>query len=446
MTSVVGSLLGVTTLMTSCRGERAGAPAVEASPAMAARVSCLGERAADTVVVSSAAALESAVNAAPPGRNILIAPGPYSGGTLTFNRDGTEASPIIIRPQNGPGTVTIDNADWTLANTSSWLVIEDIYFEASRVLMCGDHNRVSRCRFRNINRIAIQVNDPDDAHQGARNCRIDHCDFSDMTADTTCIHLRTSHWGTGSASTLLVDHNYIHDIPDLPTSGEQAVLNNFANLPTLDLEIGSNLIWEHNLVENVRLGSSSELLTTKIGGMIIRYSTFVNCTGEYLQPRAAAFMEWRSNWFENIGSTALHLWGPDNLAIGNRFVGAVDLWVPAGNGNFADVKSGAAPLKTYAPATNNRVIGNRMDSGHILVGAYWSRGTPSVPADNNLLEANTRDSGGDAHTLLVSHNGVSPVQLNTTVNATTSEPFTPAVKLTASDVGLNAADPLCAQR
>jgi Chondroitinase B len=446
MTSVVGSLFGATTLMTSCRGERTGAPAGESSPPMAARVSCLGEGDADTVVVSSATALESAVNAAPPGRNILIAPGPYSGGTLTFNRDGTEANPIIIRPQSGLGTVTINDADWKLANTSSWLVIEEIYFEGSRVLMCGDHNRVSRCRFRNINRIAIQVNDRNDANQGARNCRIDHCDFSDMTADTTIIHLRTNHFGTGAASTLLIDYNYIHDISDLGLGGSQATLNSFATFPTLDLAPGTNMIWDHNLVENVRLGGNSELLVTKIGGMVIRYSTFANCSGEYLQPRAAAFMEWRSNWIENISSTALHLWGPDNLAIGNRFVGAVDLWVPAGNGNFADVKSGVAPIDTYAPATNNRVIGNRMGSGHILVGTYWSKGTPSVPANNNLLEANTRDSGGNAHALLTEHNGVSPVQTNTTVNATTSEPFTPAVKLTASDVGLNAADPSCAQR
>jgi hypothetical protein len=92
MKSVFGSWLGATTLMTSCRGGSSGAVGVEASPLTAARASCLGGRDADAVVVvSSMAALGTAVNAAPPGRNILVAPGTYTGGTLTFNRDGTAA-------------------------------------------------------------------------------------------------------------------------------------------------------------------------------------------------------------------------------------------------------------------------------------------------------------------------------------------------------------------
>jgi Chondroitinase B len=111
------------------------------------------------------AALQTAVNAAPPGREILIAPGTYSGGTLTFNRDGTEANPIVIRPQSGFGTVTINNAAWTIADTASRLVFEKLFFEAGRVTLRADHNRISRCRFRNSGAEMVGM-------ETGRDCRI----------------------------------------------------------------------------------------------------------------------------------------------------------------------------------------------------------------------------------------------------------------------------------
>ena len=94
------------------------------------QANCYTENTADVVVVTTMAALESAVNAAPPGRTILIAAGTYTGGTRTFNRAGTLTNPIVIRPQSGLGTVTINDASWTLAGGSSRLVISKLYLSA----------------------------------------------------------------------------------------------------------------------------------------------------------------------------------------------------------------------------------------------------------------------------------------------------------------------------
>jgi Chondroitinase B len=95
------------------------AAAAQAVPPASKQANCFVESGADRAVGSSMSTLATAVNAAPPGRNILIAPGTYSGGTRTFTRNGAEGSPIVIRPQNGLGTVTINGGTWTLANTSS---------------------------------------------------------------------------------------------------------------------------------------------------------------------------------------------------------------------------------------------------------------------------------------------------------------------------------------
>jgi hypothetical protein len=437
MKSVFGSWLGATTLMTSCRGGSSGAVGVEASPLTAARASCLGGRDADAVVVvSSMAALGTAVNAAPPGRNILVAPGTYTGGTLTFNRDGTEANPIIIRPQNGLGTVTINNADWTLANSPTWLVIEKLYFGASRVILTGDHNRISRCRFRNLKAETIRM-------ETARDCRIDHCDFSVPNPEPTsasCITMRGgSMYGAGTAARNLIDYCYFHAL-----GTNTIAFNGFSDttLPAVgnDVARGQSITVDHCLFEDIQM--NGEFVVLKVGGMVWRYNTFLNLNG-YFQLRSGGHCEFRSNWFENVDATKA--WSEDNLWIGNRFIGGEVLWVPCGNGSFEDGISGEVPSNRYEPATNSTFIGNRFGSGRLQLGQYWNNNTnPAafLPAKSILLEANTRDSGGNAHEFITTF--LNPGATNVTVNETTDEEFTPAVKLTAADVGLNAPDPLCA--
>lgn len=415
-------------------------------PEQSDQANCHVEPGLSTVVVSTMADLETQVNAAPAGRHILIAAGTYTGGTRVFNNNGTEANPIVIRPQGALGSVTINSATWSFANTSSWLTLSKLHFTATNIRLCGDHNRVTRCQFRNITRTCIQINDPSISTSGARNCRIDHCDFGGMNSsqNTNYIHYRSTHFANGSASSILIDYNYFHDITQHSGGLEQAVINSFTTLGAINRPRGSTLIFDHNLIENCRLAGSSELWTEKIGGIITRFCTFLNCPNEYMQSRTCMNNEYRSNWFENIDADGIHMWGKNHLCIGNRFVGAMDTWVPCGVGDQDDVITGAEPIDTYARAEGSRIIGNTMETGHILVGHYWpGTGVPTHSAINNVLEANVRTAGGNAHTLINTINGFSPCQVNTTINASTSEPFTAAVKLTSSDVGLNAADPLC---
>jgi hypothetical protein len=407
------------------------------------QANCFVEGGADTVVVSSTAALESAVNAAPPGRNILVAPGTYGGGTLTFNRNGVQGDPIVIRPQNGLGTVTINNARWTIAGTASWLVVSKLHFNSSRIDLFGDHNRVTRCRFRDINLNCIRVDIS--GGPGSRDCRIDHCDFSDYTGNTNMINIRPGNFATGVSRNILIDHCYFHDMFGENTDG--GAINMFLSQPTMDLS-GDNVVLDHCLFENIGWSGTSEIFVVKMGGYKIRFCTFLDVPSDYLQFRGPGNCEIRSCWFEN--AREIHCFGKNQLIIGNRFIGSIDCWAPCGNvdydvmlANFSTHPAG------YSAAESSLYVGNRFGSGNLIVGEYWSTdtqggsGPASVPAMNNTLEANTRDSGGNVHILLPSKHGVSPAQVNTTINATTNEPFTPAVKLTSSDVGLLAPDPLC---
>ena len=420
-------------LAKSYLGSIASAAEPEVSPPASEQANCFVESGADTVVVASMAALETAVNAAPPGRNILVAPGTYAGGTRTFNRNGAEANPIIIRPQNGLGTVTITTPNWTLADTSSWLVIEKLFYTSGVINLAGDHNRISRCRFRTITANAIRMD------EGGRDCRIDHCDFADANATgiINCLHIRPTNMASGALRRVLIDYCYFHDLTS--ADADSAILGSFQNIAASDLSRGETATFDHCLFENINVRPEFQVI--KWGGMIHRFCTFDGIDG-YVQFRAGAHQELRSCWFENIDRVMA--WQPDSLVIGNRFIGGVDCWVPVGNGSFEDQQSGAVPTNRYEPSTNSRFIGNRFGSGHLQIGQYWGNPfnpPPSLPVENALLEANTRDSGGNAHEFITTF--VNPPDTGTTINATTDEPFVPAVKLTAADVGLNADDPLC---
>ena len=379
-------------------------------------------------VVASMAALQNAVNAAAPGDNILIAPGAYDGGALTFNRDGTEANPIVVRPQNGLGTVTINDNGWTISDTASWLVFDRLHFTRGQILLFGDHNRISRGRFRAA---AIRL-------ETARDCRIDHCEFSDDGASSrTPIDLRgAATFASGARARILIDYCHFHDI-----AITSQVIDQFgdADRTANDMETGESATIDHCLFENI--DNNGEFIVNKCGGMVWSFNTFDGVNG-YFQFRSGAHCVVRSCWWENTEDP--HFWSEDNLVIGNRFIGTLNAWVPCGNGSWEGQQDGSLPTNRYEPATNSRFIGNRFGSGHLQLGKYWNNFDPAdtfLPANNNLLEANTRDSGGNAHEFITVP--LNPGHTNTTINATTAEPFVPAVKLTATDVGLNAPDPLC---
>jgi hypothetical protein len=146
-----------------------------------------------------------------------------------------------------------------------------------------------------------------------------------------------------------------------------------------------------------------------------------------------------------------NVFGANHLFIGNRMAGGLNVRIGAGNATSAQIASGSAPIGSYARTTNCQIIGNRMGSGRLQIGAYWSvsnpEQAPTVPALNNNLFENTRDSGADAHSFDAGTlaDG-SPRHSGTTFNDPGADPrfdYVPAVKLTPAEVGLAAPDPLC---
>ena len=378
MGSALTGYMSVGILTRSCRECIPSFVRIHTPPPTSDQANCFIESSADTVVVSSMPALEVAVAAAQPGRNILVAPGTYDVATITLKSNGAEGNPIVIRPQKGLGTVTINEPRWTFSENSSWLVVEKFHFSGSRIILQGQHNRISRCRFRNINVSASIVT------YSARDCRIDHCDFADLNPSqgglAQPIDIKPRYFTEGTAARLLIDYCYFHDMnPSFGRNGME-IARTYAHKRALEMERGQTVTLDHCLFENIAIPKEGEIITVKMGGWTTRFCTFRN-VGLYYSFRTTRNSELRSCWFEQMSRTCLNVFGPDHLVIGNRFVGDLDIRVAAGDGAWADIVSGAAHIEgTYAPATNCRVIGNTFGTGQMNVGGYWSGHDPTLPA------------------------------------------------------------------
>ena len=399
---------------------------------------CFVESGADTVVVGSAAALASAVNNAPPGRHILVAPGTYAGGTQTLHANGTATHPVVVRPQQGPGTVTFNDATWNI--TGDRLILSKLYFNNAGLEPRDGaaFTRITRCRFRDIGRVCVRL-------FAATDTRIDHCDFSDFRSSTSqkgCCQMRHTQIGDGSCKRVLFDCNYVHDsMPGTGANGSEPIGASSSSGGAYNSN--PELIVDHCLFTNFRIPSEGEIIGAKFVGAKVRFCTFLDVPSMYFNcPRNGHDWEVRSCWFEGGRNPTLQVMSDNGLIIGNRFFGGENLALFAGTRTRTEtLAQGSQGGGNYDTCRGARVIGNVLGTGQIQVGSYWNNETPTVRAQSNLLAANIRN-GGAATT----GNGVNLIfETGTTVQSAVPAgfDFIPAVKLTPADVGLEAPDPMC---
>jgi hypothetical protein len=380
-----------------------------------------------TVDVNTTGEFTAGITAANGGgpRIIRVEPGTYTWN-LTFAPAGSEASPIRIVPRDGFGSVTFNNSQWNV-NGTRCVVQGFLWNNASVRLDGGSFNRISRNKFQAIDRAAVQIN-------GGTDLRINHNEFTGYVSTSlnnkNCIYITTGGITSGATKRILIDYNYMHDC-----------FQEADGLDRLDLIWTSTggawdsfpeIIIDHCLFHNSERANAAEVIVIKTSGVKVRFCTFTNLPRDYLQQRQGSGWEVRSCWFEGCASNPLKCWddnavpGVSPLVIGNRVVGS-GMWIGSGTATTGGPNSDNGG-RGYHASIGGRYIGNRVD-GQIVVGQMWSNDVDVVPAQNNNLYQNT---------------GTEVIENATgTTHNVDNEPYVAAVKLTSSDVGLNAADPLC---
>jgi hypothetical protein len=375
-----------------------------------------------SVVVNSTAALETAVNSAGPGHHILVADGTYSLGTRTFTASGAKRRPIVIRPRNNRGDVTFTNP--AINMNGSWLVIADIYMTGAGINSEGHNNRITRCRFRTVTRICV-----DGIPSPGNFTRLDHCDISEYTPGNNrgFMRLPSSTLRDGFGKVMLIDHLYAHDIriPSGQGGGANEIIQ-FGTQSHSALPSYPAATVEKCLFTDINVDGEGEIAHGKANDTLFDRCTFINGASMYLSLRGGWHDQVVSVWFENFGGSSggFNAWGPDHYIAGCRFASANARVAPGGNTTLAERIAGG---EGYPHALDTQIIGC---TGDFSVGTIWSSNSPAAfPATNVRIEACTGTITFGEH-------------IGTAQSETTDEPFTAAVKLTSSDVGMAADDPL----
>ena len=378
--------------------------------------------------VGTASAIATALqNNVAPGYHILVQPGTYdfaSVGAFTVSGSGAKRRPCVLRARGGAGTVTLQNFEPTL--TGRWVVFADMTMQQCENEFNGRYLRMTRILADDLS----GANGSDSIANGWMEeckgmfCRVDHCELTDPvnTNPGIMIHLRIDPVTHLEGYGWLVDHNYCHDV--LGGTGGREFFAPGQNPDDGLLDMAETVY--RNYGENQT--SDREFITTKSSLHLYYGNTWLKSfdsdPGEnYHRQGSRCWHE--SEWYE----VRTRVLGADNVLIGCHTT--EDIRLHTANVTMADQKSGSYSGSPYPQCQDNMLIGVTTGGGgeEILIGFHnTSIGDLHVlRAEAHDCEGVTVDTGWADDTV---QSGTAPV------------PYTAAVKLTTSDVGPSAVDPL----
>jgi Chondroitinase B/Concanavalin A-like lectin/glucanases superfamily len=383
-------------------------------------------------IVSTASALQTALTTGglAPGHHILVAPGTYSGLNFTVpaSRSGLKRRPIVVRPLT-PGTVTMNGRNISFDNR--WMVFDGFNANSGQYIV-GEGARYIR-----FTRHTLQMTVNQHCfHMHGHFCRFDHNDISNVLVARRPYHIDPNQGGTGNAGFYnLIDHAHTRNSPAHANNGGPGF-----GLGTsgADRDFFICTMMYRNLFTDYFV--DDEVVTTKSKGNIFIKNT-VDCPGGgsdggggVRYPGRLGSLSWvESEWFEEIGTSSGNsgagFFGADNVVIGCHLNGGRGAF-RTGNIEMADYV-GFFVNDPVPACFNSLLIGQTVGSGTLgFIVGHQSAAALDVPVRNTEIDASPAVQ-------------VNPTwAVNTTVSATARIPFTPAVKLTTSDVGTDADDPL----
>ena len=219
-----------------------------------------------TFLVSSISELQSRINSAAPGHQIVLRNGTYStSGSISVNgRNGTASSRIVIRAES-TGGVTIGGSAGFSFSGSSYVTVQGFRFThgSTQNLAGGNHHlRLTRNVFQLASGAShwVQVS--------ADDTEIDHNTFQNKTsAGVYCTVRGTS---AAMAQRTWVHHNYFSNHSFTGSNGGEGVQIGLSGLSLLS----ANAIIEYNLFD--RHNGDWEAISVKSSDNTVRYNTVQN--------------------------------------------------------------------------------------------------------------------------------------------------------------------------
>ena len=348
------------------------------SSSVSSGVEVKGFVAGKTVLVGSLAELQSAVNAATAGEEIVVAKGTYvSEGVVTINCAGVQGNPVLIRAQEIGDVEIKGKAGFTFGEGARWVVVEGFTFTHSSVGMMlppgTKHLRVTRNEFALVNDAAKGKEVPTIEVSGD-DCEVDHNYFHDKHTEGCWVTVQGP-GKDGMAQRAWIHHNEFNNF--MPTENNCSAIQ--VGLSWRSMSSGFALV-EHNLFIKCR-GENEGMVCNKSCDNVYRYNTITDGTRE-LSLRHGNRCVVYGNYFLN--SDGIRFFGHDHRIFSNFFEGCRPA-IHVGNGD-ATIPPGK--LQMHDEPVGEVVAFNTLVDNHEDIvmarrnGAYGAQG---VTIANNVI-------------------------------------------------------------
>jgi poly(beta-D-mannuronate) lyase len=287
---------------------------------------------ANTIKVSSIAALQEAINTAKPGDIILVADGLYTTTEdIRISQAGTAGKPITIAAEHGGAATISGSGGFNIVSPAAYIIIRGFKFThgASKA---RTGTGTSFCEW--THNVFETPGTGDYLTIGGSDHQVDYNTFQNKDSLGKFIAIK----GTGSqiAERLWIHHNYFKTHKSQGNrNGAEALQFGLSGFSLSS----SNSIVEYNLFEDC--AGENELISIKASRVTVRYNTIRNCPAQFTL-RHGNFNQVYGNFF--INTPGLRIFGDDHVIHSNHFENCSPA-INIGNGG-AEVADGA-PLTSH---------------------------------------------------------------------------------------------------
>ncbi|MDA7640940.1 hypothetical protein N8787_04805, partial [Opitutaceae bacterium] len=347
--------------------------------------------------VSTESELDTAIAAALPGDEIVIADGEYADWVIDFQGSGVEVAPITLRAET-PGEV-IFTGESRMEIGGDWLVVDGFAYVGEysgnddELIQFRADGHANDCRLTNVSIIDYipgeRVKTVYVAMYGKRN-RVDNCYFSGHNVPGVTLVV----WPDGTPNFHRIDHNHFANRIDGGENGWETI-----RIGTSDVSMSSSMTTvEYNLF--TRIDGEIEIISNKTGDNVYRYNTFLESRGTLtLRHGDRCLVEgnyFLGGFFSETGG--VRVIGRDHIVINNYFEGTT-----ARDDAAITVYAGVpdSPLNEYFSADRaviafNTFYNNTGPAIEIAAG-FGERDRTVLPTGiviaNNVLDAGTQTGG-----------------------------------------------------
>jgi hypothetical protein len=341
-----------------------------------------GLASATTYNVGSLSDLSAKISSAVAGDTIILSNGVYAASsTITVNRNGTAANPILICAQTiGGAEITGSGGGISMSGSASYIIVQG--FKLTHSSGIGIPHGASHIQYtRNIVQLTIPAtNDVSYFNISADDVTIDHNELRNKSTLGEMLDISGS--GSQVARRLWVHHNYFHDFTSPGGNGAETIR---WGLSGLSLSTGNGLC-EYNLF--VRCKGENEMISNKSSGNTYRFNTMLDCVGGEISQRHGNDCYYYGNYLRN--NQGMRIYGDRHRIFSNYFE-SNSIGVNMGNGD-GDVYNGAA-LTAHDRPDDNVVVYNTFvnNSTHYEMGGR----TGGLGSSNSVVANNVFQGGGN---------------------------------------------------